>query len=165
MNNEHMKITQGIGERLPMERPESCGARAIAAVGTGLVAGGITGAVTANWGNVPPVLADRPWPALKHTGAALHLAAAKACPPALFCRLACKGMHCMTGKLFCCSILQAPSWASTRPLSRWWPAPLPWWTASPRASEARAAFPCPCHQPPACSMPRACPLLGITSEA
>lgn len=26
------------------------------------------GAVTANWGNVPPVLADRPWPALKHTG-------------------------------------------------------------------------------------------------
>ena len=29
------------------------------------------GAVTANWGNVPPVLADRPWPALKHTGTCL----------------------------------------------------------------------------------------------
>ena len=61
----------GIGERLPVERPDDCTSRTIAAVGTGLVAGAIVGAVTANWGNVPPVLADRPWPALKHTGAPL----------------------------------------------------------------------------------------------
>ena len=61
----------GIGERLPVERPDDCTSRTIAAVGTGLVAGAIVGAVTANWGNVPPVLADRPWPALKHTGALL----------------------------------------------------------------------------------------------
>ena len=72
MNNEQSRVVQGIGERLPVQRPEGCGERAIAAVGIGLVAGGIMGAVTANWGNVPPVLRDRPWPALKHTGAAAH---------------------------------------------------------------------------------------------
>ena len=55
-------------DRLPVERPEDCVSRTLTAVGTGLVAGGIMGAVTANWSNVPPVLRDRPWPALKYTG-------------------------------------------------------------------------------------------------
>ncbi|CAL8465542.1 g5078 [Coccomyxa elongata] len=62
-------MVQGLGERLPVDRPEDCASRIITAVGAGLVGGAIMGAVTANWGNVPPVLADRPWPALKHTGA------------------------------------------------------------------------------------------------
>lgn len=61
-------MVQGLGERLPVDRPEDCASRIITAVGAGLVGGAIMGAVTANWGNVPPVLADRPWPALKHTG-------------------------------------------------------------------------------------------------
>ncbi|CAK0786578.1 hypothetical protein CVIRNUC_009792 [Coccomyxa viridis] len=55
-------------DRLPVDRPEDCISRTLTAVGTGLVAGGIMGAVTANWSNVPPVLRDRPWPALKYTG-------------------------------------------------------------------------------------------------
>lgn len=58
----------GIGERLPVERPDDCVSRTLSAVGTGLVAGGIAGAVTANWANVPPVLQNKPWPALKQTG-------------------------------------------------------------------------------------------------
>lgn len=61
-------MVQGLGERLPAERPEDCASRILTALGAGFVGGGIMGAVTANWGNVPPVLADRPWPALKHTG-------------------------------------------------------------------------------------------------
>lgn len=55
-------------DRLPVERPEDCLSRTLTAVGTGIVAGGVMGAVTANWSNVPPVLRDRPWPALKYTG-------------------------------------------------------------------------------------------------
>lgn len=55
-------------DRLPVERPEGCVSRTLAAVGTGTIAGGVMGAVTANWQNVPPVLRDRPWPALKYTG-------------------------------------------------------------------------------------------------
>ncbi|EIE23039.1 mitochondrial import inner membrane translocase, subunit Tim17/22 [Coccomyxa subellipsoidea C-169] len=69
MSNGHTVTVQGLGERLPVERPEDCVSRTLSASGAGLVAGGIMGAVTANWGKVPPVLADRPWPALKHTGA------------------------------------------------------------------------------------------------
>ena len=59
-------------DRLPVERPEDCLSRTLTAVGTGLVAGGIMGAVTANWSNVPPVLRDRPWPALKYTGGTIN---------------------------------------------------------------------------------------------
>jgi hypothetical protein len=62
-------------ERLPVERPEDCVSRLVAAVGTGLVTGGIAGAVTANWANVPPVLQNKPWPALKQTGAQAEWAA------------------------------------------------------------------------------------------
>lgn len=61
-------------DRLPVERPEDCISRTLTAVGTGIVAGGIMGAVTANWSNVPPVLRDRPWPALKYTGGQVDLA-------------------------------------------------------------------------------------------
>lgn len=73
MSDGHTVTVQGLGERLPVERPEDCVSRTLSASGAGLVAGGIMGAVTANWGKVPPVLADRPWPALKHTGATFEL--------------------------------------------------------------------------------------------
>ena len=39
------------------------------------------GAVTANWSNVPPVLRDRPWPALKYTGETIQ----KSCRPIGLC--------------------------------------------------------------------------------
>lgn len=96
----------GIGERLPVERPEDCGSRAAAAVGTGLVAGAVVGAVTANWGNVPPVLADRPWPALKHTGARQALLGGYANPVPSFSptldRRTCQGPT----RLFVCAALK-----------------------------------------------------------
>lgn len=42
-----------------------------AGVGYGL--GAVLGAVTANWSDVPKILRDKPWPALKATGALLLL--------------------------------------------------------------------------------------------
>lgn len=51
-----------------VERPDTFGFRVGTAVGSGYVAGSIMGAVTANWGDIPVVLRDKPWPALVRTG-------------------------------------------------------------------------------------------------
>lgn len=52
----------------PSERADDCISRIIAGAGSGLAAGAIMGAITANWSEVPLVLRNQPWPALKRTG-------------------------------------------------------------------------------------------------
>lgn len=53
---------------LPIEHPEDCATR----IGMGLISGAVTGAfmgaVASNWGDIPPVIRNKPWPALLRTG-------------------------------------------------------------------------------------------------
>eukprot|EP00887_Chlorella_sp_A99_P004937 scaffold4.g4937.t1 len=56
---------------LPVERPEDCPTRIGLAAGAGFVAGAIFGAVTSNWGDIPQVVRDKPWPALVRTGSVM----------------------------------------------------------------------------------------------
>lgn len=39
--------------------------------GSGFIAGSLMGAVSSNWGDVPVVLRDKPWPALARTGSVM----------------------------------------------------------------------------------------------
>lgn len=50
------------------ERPEDCPTRIAAGLGSGFIAGGLLGAISSNWSDVPVVLRDKPWPALVRTG-------------------------------------------------------------------------------------------------
>lgn len=40
-------------------------------LGSGFVAGSFFGAISSNWGDVPVVLRDKPWPALARTGSVM----------------------------------------------------------------------------------------------
>lgn len=51
------------------ERPEDCPTRIAFATGGGFVVGSLFGAVASNWGDIPKVIRDKPWPALVRTGA------------------------------------------------------------------------------------------------
>ena len=55
----------------PSERPEDCPSRIGLAAGGGFVAGSLFGAVASNWGDIPVVLRDKPWPALVRTGSVM----------------------------------------------------------------------------------------------
>lgn len=46
------------------ERPEDCATRVAIGLGSGFAAGAFFGAVTSNWGDVPTILRDKPWPTL-----------------------------------------------------------------------------------------------------
>lgn len=47
---------------------DDCTSRTVNGAATGFAAGAVAGAVSANWGDVPVVLRNKPWPALKRTG-------------------------------------------------------------------------------------------------
>ncbi|EFN55413.1 expressed protein [Chlorella variabilis] len=54
---------------LPLEeRSDAWPTRVGTAVGVGFAAGALFGAVASNWGDIPVVLRDKPWPALVRTG-------------------------------------------------------------------------------------------------
>lgn len=53
------------------ERPEDCPSRIGLAAGGGFVAGSLFGAVASNWGDIPVVIRDKPWPALVRTGSVM----------------------------------------------------------------------------------------------
>lgn len=55
----------------PEDRPESCTSRILSGTGVGYGLGTVLGAITANWSDLPLVLRDKPWPALKRTGEVL----------------------------------------------------------------------------------------------
>jgi hypothetical protein len=54
--------------RLPVERPDDCVSRTLTGTAASFAAGNIIGALSANWGDVPVVLRDKPLPALLRTG-------------------------------------------------------------------------------------------------
>ena len=56
---------------LPVERPEDCPTRISMGIASGFVAGSLFGAVASNWGDVPLVIRDKPWPALVRTGSVM----------------------------------------------------------------------------------------------
>lgn len=53
------------------ERPEDCPTRVAIGLGSGFAAGALGGAVVSNWGDVPAVVRNRPWPALVRTGSVM----------------------------------------------------------------------------------------------
>jgi hypothetical protein len=53
------------------ERAQDCPSRIASGLGSGFVAGSLFGAVASNWGDVPVVLRDKPWPALVRTGSVM----------------------------------------------------------------------------------------------
>ena len=57
---------------IPSERADDCVSRIIAGAGSGLAAGAIMGAITANWSEVPIVLRNQSLPALMRTGVSLR---------------------------------------------------------------------------------------------
>lgn len=52
-----------------MAGDDSCTTRVLHSTATGAAAGGIAGAILSNWGDVPVMLRNQAWPALKRTGA------------------------------------------------------------------------------------------------
>ncbi len=61
-------MSSAFSDKLPIEKPQDCMSRVISGTTSSFVAGGIIGALTANWGDIPQVLQDKPLPALKRTG-------------------------------------------------------------------------------------------------
>lgn len=53
---------------VPEERPEGCVWRVLSGAGVGYGLGTVLGAISANWSDLPAVIRDQPWPALKRTG-------------------------------------------------------------------------------------------------
>ncbi|DBB07136.1 hypothetical protein WJX77_002223 [Trebouxia sp. C0004] len=62
-------MSNAFSDKLPIEKPQDCMSRVISGTTSSFVAGGIIGALAANWGDIPQVLQDKPLPALKRTGA------------------------------------------------------------------------------------------------
>lgn len=48
---------------------DDCTSATLRAAATGAAAGAVAGAIKSNWGDVPLVLRNQAWPALKRTGA------------------------------------------------------------------------------------------------
>lgn len=61
-------MSNAFSDKLPLDKPEDCMSRVISGTTSSFIAGGIIGALTANWGDIPQVLQDKPLPALKRTG-------------------------------------------------------------------------------------------------
>ena len=61
-------MSNAFSDKLPLDKPQDCMSRVISGTISSLVAGGMIGALTANWGDIPQVLQDKPLPALKRTG-------------------------------------------------------------------------------------------------
>ena len=51
---------------------DDCTSATLRAAATGAAAGAVAGAIKSNWGDVPLVLRNQAWPALKRTGADKH---------------------------------------------------------------------------------------------
>ena len=66
-------MSNAFSDKLPIEKPQDCMSRVISGTASSFVAGGIIGALTANWGDIPQVLQDKPLPALRRTGAHVWL--------------------------------------------------------------------------------------------
>lgn len=62
-------MSNAFSDMLPIEKPQDCMSRVVSGTASSFVAGAFTGALTANWGDIPQVLQDKPLPALKRTGA------------------------------------------------------------------------------------------------
>lgn len=56
------------GMPLPVEHPEDCATRIGMGLASGAVTGAFMGAVASNWGDIPPVIRNKPLPALLRTG-------------------------------------------------------------------------------------------------
>lgn len=65
-------MSNAFSDKLPIDKPQDCMSRVISGTTSSFVAGGIIGALTANWGDIPQVLQDKPLPALKRTGIYAH---------------------------------------------------------------------------------------------
>lgn len=63
-------MSNAFSDKLPLDKPQDCMSRVISGTISSLVAGGMIGALTANWGDIPQVLQDKSLPALKRTGIA-----------------------------------------------------------------------------------------------
>ena len=50
---------------------QSCSSRMAMGLGSGFIAGNLFGGIASNWGEVPVVLKDKPWPALARTGSVM----------------------------------------------------------------------------------------------
>lgn len=63
-------LTNPVQVPVPMaeRRPDDCTYRVATGGASSFAAGSLAGAATANWGDVPVVLRDKPGPALKRTG-------------------------------------------------------------------------------------------------
>ena len=61
-------MSTAFSDKLPLEKPQDCMSRVVSGTTSSFIAGGIIGALTANWGDIPQVLQDKPLPALKRTG-------------------------------------------------------------------------------------------------
>ena len=66
-------MSTAFSDKLPIDKPDDCVSRVVSGTTSSFVAGGIIGALTANWGDIPQVLQDKPLPALKRTGIAALL--------------------------------------------------------------------------------------------
>lgn len=62
-------MSNAFSDKLPIDKPQDCMSRVLSGTTSSFVAGGIIGAITANWGDIPQVLQDKPLPALRRTGA------------------------------------------------------------------------------------------------
>lgn len=50
---------------------QDCSSRIAVGLGSGFLAGNLFGGIASNWGDVPVVLKDKPWPALARTGSVM----------------------------------------------------------------------------------------------
>lgn len=52
-------------------RATDCPSRIATGLGSGFIAGSLFGGIASNWGDVPVVLRNKPWPALVRTGSVM----------------------------------------------------------------------------------------------
>jgi Tim17/Tim22/Tim23/Pmp24 family len=53
------------------DRATDCPSRIATGLGSGFIAGSLFGGIASNWGDVPVVLRNKPWPALVRTGSVM----------------------------------------------------------------------------------------------
>lgn len=70
---------------------DDCMSATLRAAATGAAAGAVGGAVKSNWGDVPLVLRNQAWPALKRTGADQHNS--QVSRSIAFCTMACERLE------------------------------------------------------------------------
>lgn len=92
-------MSTAFSDKLPIDKPQDCMSRVVSGTTSSFIAGGIIGALTANWGDIPQVLQDKPLPALKRTGASYNFAATvTTCLASIYC-IACRHAQCFAGAI------------------------------------------------------------------